>query len=619
MRMNVHPSLGKVKIKSISRILRHFHIHLRAEWPLFLMALLASFGAVIMQIAQPWPIKIIFDYILLNRAREGLIADILKIFGGNYFVEAAGVCMAIVLIAFLKSQFEYTRQLSTSRAGQKIVSAIRGQLYSHIQKLSQSFHDQSRSGDLLMRLTGDIVMLREMLVVSVLMALSNFLILAGMIGIMLYKDTFLTFIALGVTPVLFFMAFKMSSKIKDASKKQRKKEGQVASLAHETIIGIKDVQAFSREKYESKRFERHNRGSLKAGLKATRLEAGMNRAVQMILSIGTALVILFGIKRVLDNAITPGDLLVFISYMRGMYRPIGKLAGLSRRFAKAVACGERVVEILETEPQIRDTKDAIAAPHFRGKIEFKNVTFSFDNKEPVLENISFTIEPGETVALVGPSGAGKSTILNLLLRFYEPQKGTILIDGMGLKNYRLESLRSQISAVLQESVLFGMSIRENLSFGKPKAKNESIIKAARKANAHQFIEELPQGYDTIIGERGITLSGGEKRRIAIARAIVKKSPILILDEPTLGIDVRSENDVTDALAKLAVDKTVLIISHNYSTIIKADRIFYIEKRDIAESGTHDELMAKKGKYFEQYRKQFSFSGDLFIKQRGSVG
>lgn len=604
MRMNTGTSLGKVKVKSVARIYRHFKGHVQEEWPLFVKALAASLGAVLMQIAQPWPLKVIFDYILLDQERTGLFAGILNIFGGRRYLEAGGVCAAIILITLLKSQFEYTRQLSTARAGQKIVSAIRCRLYNHIQKLSQSFHDQSRSGDLLMRLTGDIVMLRDMLVVSVLMAMSNILILVGMIAIMLYKDLLMTLSALVVVPALFVVAFKMSGKIKDASKTQRKKEGKIASLAHETIVGIRDVQAFGRERVESKRFEKHNRGSLKAGLKAARLEASMNRAVQAILSAGTAVVVLIGIKRVLDNSITPGDLLVFISYMRGMYRPVGKLARLTRRFAKAVSCGERVVEVLETEPQIKDRRDAINAPPLQGKIEFKNVSFAFKDKDPALKKLGFILHPGETVALVGPSGAGKSTIVNLLLRFYEPRKGEILFDDVDIRKYRIDSLRSQVSPVLQESILFGMSIRENISFGKPGASEQQIQRAARKANAHGFIMELPQEYDTIIGERGVTLSGGEKRRIAIARAILKKTPILILDEPTLGIDARSESEVIDALTKLAVGKTVLVISHHYATIIKADRIFYIEKGGIAESGTHDELVAAAGKYYHQYRKQF---------------
>lgn len=604
VKVRLHSSLGKIRFASISRMLRHFHKHLQAEWKLLLTALLASLGAVLMQIAQPWPLKIVFDYILLERTRDGFMAGALGIFKDNRIAEAAGVCAVLVLITFLKSQFEYTSQLSTSRAGQKVVSAIRSQLYNHIQKLSQSFHDQSRSGDLLMRLTGDIVMLREMLIVSVLMGFSNILVLIGMITIMLMKDAFMTLCALAVVPALFIISFKMSGKIKDASKRQRKKEGKVASLAHETIVGIKDVQAFAREKYENKRFAKHNRGSLKAGLRATRLEAGMSRAVQMVLSGGMALVLLVGIKRVLDNAVTPGDLLVFIAYMRGMYRPIGKLAHLTRRFAKTLACGERVAEILETEPKVKDKADAVTAPPFKGKIEFKDVTFTFNQKVPALKRVSFVVNPGETVAFVGSSGGGKSTIVNLLLRFYEPDQGNVCIDNRDIKKYTLASLRNQISSVLQESVLFGMSIRDNIGFGRPKAEMPAIIKAAKRANALKFIQDLPLGFDTIVGERGATLSGGEKRRLAIARAILKKSPVLILDEPTVGIDAESETEVIEALTKLAGKRTILIISHNYSTILKADRIFYVEKGRIVESGNHDELMALQGKYYRQCRRQF---------------
>ena len=600
MKITLNPSLGRLKIKSLSRILHHFYKPLHAQWPLLLKALAASMGAVLMQIAQPWPLKIIFDYILLQRPREGFISGLLNIFGENYFVEAGGICLIMVLITLLRSQFEYVRELSSARAGQRVVSSIRSYLYKHIQKLSLSFHDQSRSGDLLMRLTGDIVMLREMLVISLLSGLGNCLVLAGMIGIMFYKDLGLTLIALTVVPILFFITFKMSGRIKDASQRQRKKEGKVASLAHETIIGIRDVQAFSREKYEIKRFEKHNRGSLKAGLRATRLEAEMSRSVQMTLSAGTAMVILFGVKRVIGGGISPGDLLVFVSYMRGMYRPIGKLAQMIRRFAKAVACGERVVEVLEKKPKIIDRKNARPAPPFEGMIEFRNVTFSFKGNKPILKNMNFVIQPGETAAFVGPSGAGKSTIINLLLRFYEQAEGSILIDGKDIRDYTLESLRNQISPVLQENVLFGMSIRENISFGKPNARYEAVKKAAKKANILHFIESLPEGFETILGERGVTLSGGEKRRLAIARAVLTKSPILVLDEPTSGIDALSEKEVIDALKRLAENKTVLIISHSFSTIIEADQIFYIEDGKVTESGTHEELIDFQGKYFKQY-------------------
>jgi ATP-binding cassette, subfamily B, bacterial len=608
MKIRLAQGFGKIKIKIFLALYHHFHMHFRGQWPLFLKAFLASLGVVLMEIAQPWPIKIMLDYILLDTVKEGPIAEALKIFEGNHLAEGAALAIVIVLIALLKSQFEYIQGITTAGAGQKIVSAIRVQLYNHIQKLSASFHDRSKSGDLLMRLTGDILMLREMLVVSVLMLLSNLMILVGMITIMFYKDVGMTLIALAVVPLLGFVSFKMTGQITEVSKKQRRKEGKIAALANETIIGIRDIQAFGREKYEGKRFEKQNRASLKEGLKAIRLEGNMNRKVQVILSFGTAMVILFGINRVLGGILTPGDLIVFISYMRGMYRPIRKLAQFSRRFAKTLACGERVLEVLETQPEIKDRPDAIEAVELAGKFEFKKVCFAFAKGRPVLKDIDFTVSSGESVAFVGPSGAGKTTIVNLLLRFYEPQKGNIFIDGRDIRDYKIEFLRNQIATVRQDSLLFGISVKENIAFGKPGASDEKIIRAARKANAHKFIESLPEGYDTVLGERGVTLSGGQIRRIIIARAILKKSPVLLLDEPTFNIDPTSEQEVIDALSKLAADKTVFIISHSYSTVVHADRIFYISNGRIIESGSHLELMRLKGEYYHQYTRLFPGNG-----------
>ena len=365
--------------------------------------------------------------------------------------------------------------------GQKVVAAIRWQLYSHIQRLSRSFHDAHHSGDLLVRLTGDIGMLRELMLASVLFLSENLLVLLGMVAIMFWMDWQLTLIALGILPVLALLALRFTGKIKEATKKQRRKESQIAGVISETISAIAVVQAFAREGYEGERFSHQNKASLKANLKATRLEANLNRLVEVSLAVGTCGVLWLGVKRVQAGVLTPGDLLVFTAYLAGMYRPVRRLASLTSRIAKASSCGERVISILETEPEIKDAPDAIVAPPFRGEIVFEEVDFWYHPGDRVLNEVSFTVKPGQLVALVGPSGVGKSTIANLLLRFYDPQKGRILIDGTDIRRYTLASLRDQIAVVFQDAVLFSTTIRDNIAYGDRKSTrlNSSHIQKSR--------------------------------------------------------------------------------------------------------------------------------------------
>jgi ABC-type multidrug transport system fused ATPase/permease subunit len=313
----------------------------------------------------------------------------------------------------------------------------------------------------------------------------------------------------------------------------------------------------------------------------------------------------FGVRRVLDDVLSPGDLLVFASYMKSMYRPLRKLSKLTSRVAKATACGERVLEILDKEPTIKDAPDAVKAPQFSGKISFDQISFSYHNEEPVLDDVNFTIEPGQTVALVGTSGTGKTTIANLILRFYDPQRGSIVIDDYDIRGITLESLRNQISVIMHEPFLLGTTIRENIALGKPDATDEEIVRAAEIANAHEFIVKMEKNYNTMVGEQGSTLSRGQKQRISIARVAIREAPIIILDEPTTGLDAESELLVIDALNRLIRNKTCIVIAHRLSAIVSCDRILVLEDASIIEDGNHEELIQRSRRYRELFSLQDS--------------
>ena len=363
------------------------------------------------------------------------------------------------------------------------------------------------------------------------------------------------------------------------------------------------VQALSLESMLEKSFAKQNQKSLKESAEAQRLRAGQERLVEILVAVATALVLWRGVQLTIQGAVTPGDLLVFITYLKIAFKPMRQLAKYTGQIAKATASGERIISLMEIQPDVRDCRGAIAAPPFRGAVQCQNVTFAYRPEQGILRNLSFTVQPGEQVAIVGPSGSGKSTLVSLLLRLYDPIEGGVLIDGHDLREYTLASLRPQISIVLQDSVLFATSVGDNIAYGNPHATPDDIVAAAQLANAHEFIMALPDGYDTPLGERGATLSGGQRQRLAIARAAVRNAAIVILDEPTTGLDNASEHLVTEALQRLTQNRTTFWISHNLHTAQDADQIFYLEQGQLQERGTHPELMALNGHYARLYRLQ----------------
>ena len=578
-----------IRPRALGRLFRRMRPHLRPYRGPLALAALAMIGATAMEIVRPWPIKIIFDGLLIpQQTPDAVTAAALEITGGGDRLLAASA-LAILAIAVVGGLFTFAQSYLIASVGQKVVAAIRVDLFRHIQRLSHSFHDQASTGDLLSRLTGDVRMMRDLLINAAVYFSARILVILGTLVVMALMDWRLTLAATAVLPALFLVSTRFGRQIRGAARRQRRKEGKIARVIGEGVSAITVVKTFAREAHEEARFAAQNNSSVKAGLVATRLEANMDRVVQVLLALGACIVIWYGVTRVRAGALTPGDLLVFSAYLTALYKPVRKLAAMTGRVAKATASGERLLEIFDLEPDVREAPDAIPAPRFRGEITFEGVDFAYPGGPPVLSGADLTIRPGETVALRGPSGAGKSTVGRLLLRFYDPDAGRVMIDGRDIREFTLDSLRDQAAVVLQESLLFATTIRDNIAYGRLDASFEEIREAARAAGADDFIMALPDGYDTLVGERGGTLSGGQRQRIAIARAILRDAAILILDEPLTGLDEKTAASVKSALARAAENRTTLLIGHDEATLSIADRVIWVEKRRFVEGDLASEL------------------------------
>jgi ATP-binding cassette subfamily B protein len=508
-----------------------------------------------------------------------------------------------VAIAGLRAVAAYCNTVGFALVGNRVVTEVRHQLYCHLQGLSLSFHTKARSGDLTLRLISDVGIIQEVAVTAVLPLFGNVLILLGMVGVMFWLHWQLTLLAMVTLPLFWLATVRLTRRIQEVSRQQRRREGNMASTAAETIGAIKLVQALSLEKTFAQVFSHQNKKNLKEGVKAKRLSASLERLVDVLIAMATALVLWYGARLVLHQVLTPGDLLIFLAYLKNAFKPLQDFAKYTGRLAKASAAGDRVLDVLNQVPEICNLPDAIPAPGFKGAVRFEGVSFAYELGQCILQNINFEVHPGQHVALVGVSGSGKSTLASLLLRLYDPVQGKILIDGCNIRDYTLESLRAQISVVLQDSILFAASVRDNIAYSAPFATLTEIEAAAQLANAHEFIKALPQGYDTILGERGVTLSGGQRQRIAIARAAIRKAPILILDEPTTGLDKQNAQDVIEALERLTQGRTTFLITHDLQVTVHADLILYLDSGRIRERGTHAQLMGINGWYAALYKMQ----------------
>ncbi|HWG88288.1 MAG TPA: ABC transporter ATP-binding protein [Candidatus Acidoferrales bacterium] len=553
---------------------------------------------------RPWPLKLIFDYILFKKPIPHSLSFMHELIAHGTVTAVVLISSGIVAIALLKSFAAYSQTHIVSQIGFRFAHSLRRALFVHLQRLSLSFHTRMRSGELLTNITSDTNVLRDALIEFVLTFVSEFLTLLGMIVIMVTINWKLSLIVLAVTPVLVFLSLVRYRKIRDSARRQRRAEGQIAAKASEVFSSMHLVQAFGRGSYEKERFENDSVEALKESVRTARLEAAAARAADLTVAAGTWAVVLVGSVEALMGQMTPGNVLVFAAYMNSMYTPIRNLAKLSSRVSRAAVVAHRIAEVLDLEPDIQDAPDAIEAADLKGKIKFNDVSFAYQTGAPVLNHISFTVAPGQQVALLGRSGSGKSTLSALTLRLYDPQAGTICIDGVDVRKYRLESLRREIGIVLQDSLLFATTVRENIAYGRLDATEQEIVAAAKAANAHEFIMQLENGYDTVVGERGATLSGGQRQRIAIARTFIRDMPILILDEPMTGLDIESETTVREALRRLMSGRTSILITHDLEAASEADLILLLADGQIIEQGSHQELLLRNG----QYRDLWEFRG-----------
>ncbi len=579
-------------------LLRPYRVAL--SWATVAMVLDAA-----LTVLRPWPLKVVIDLVLSHRhSRVPLLSGWLEAARATPMSIVYGACAATLVIALSTGVLTYAYTRTLGEIGQRFVFVLRRNLFAHMQRLSLRFHDRQRTGDLITRLTSDIQALRDVVSNGSILLVSNGCLLAGMVAMMVWLNWQFALAALSVAPLLFWTVFRYTSRIKAAARDARASDGLLASVAQETLASIRIVQGLAQEDQQVERFQVQNAGSLRAYLEGIRYQARVAPQVDFLAALGLAIVMWYGATQVLAGVLTTGDIVVFFAYVTNLYSPMKALSRLSSSFARAGVAAERIAEVMRVRSEVVEARGARAAPRFAGRIEFGEVSFEYTGGQPVLSHIDLLVEPGTTVAIVGATGAGKSTLVSLIPRLYDPAAGAVCIDGEDIRRYTVQSLRDQISLVLQDSLLFSGTIRENIAFGRPDASDEEICHAARTANAEEFILPLPDGYDTVVAERGSTLSGGQKQRIAIARAILRDAPILILDEPTSGLDAASERTVLDALQVAAAGRTTLTIAHRLKTVRFADRIIVLERGRIVEAGTHAELLRRRGRYASLCELQF---------------
>jgi ATP-binding cassette, subfamily B, bacterial len=589
--LKTQPALTEA-VPSLMVFYRRIWPYVRRERGRLAFGATALLLASAMRLLEPWPLKFVFDRVFQvgKQPRSAFLAGWST---GNLLIACA---VAVLVFSGLRALLEYFQTTSFAIAGNRVLANVRGEVFRHLQCLSLRFHNTARTGDLVVRVIGDVNMLKDVAVTAMVPMVANSLILAGMIALMLWLEWQLALIVLATMPLFWVFSMRVGRKIKDVARQQRQREGAMAATASEAMGAIKTVQALSLEPAFEGAFGASNTKSQKADARGSRLSATLERGVDGLIAVATAVVLLVGGRAVIDGRMTGGDLLVFLTYLRRVFNPLQDFAKYSGRLAKASAAGGRILDILDREPDIQDAPDARTITITEPTVALESVTFGYEPGHPVLKGVSLSVGRGETVAVVGESGVGKSTIMSLLLRLYDPDSGSVRIGGHDAREFTVASLRSQVAVVLQDTLLFSGTVYENIAFGSPDATAEEVESAARLANAHGFISRMPNGYGTKVGERGMTLSNGQRQRIAIARAALRNAPILILDEPLTGLDEENQREVWAALQRLSEGRTTLLVTHDLNQAQQCDRILLLGEGKIAEAGTHVELIAQRGAY-----------------------
>lgn len=565
----------------------------------FLFALLQVFLMSACELLKPWPLKIVIDHVLTGKpvpwdSVAHLSSQTLLLLSALGLI---GVYLVLGGITLLNN-------FTTIKIGQRMVNDLRRDIFSHLQRLSLAFHSRRQVGDLLYRVTADTYAIQSLTMNGVFPIVTALALLLGMFVVMIKLDWQLTLLALGVCPALYLSIRLLSERITVAATEARQHESEVYSVVQRAMSAMRIIQAFTKEEEEHHKFMAASNQSLGASLRLYTLQTFYSGVINVVMAFGTALVVWVGAQHVMDGALTIGEIVIFTTYLASLYAPINTISQTWGLIQGAKVGVHRVFEILDVERDIQEGTRRFPPSGARGEIVWENVSFHYVPEQPVLKGINLKVKAGQKVAIVGPTGVGKSTLVSLIPRFYEPQTGRVLVDGTDVKEFQLKSLRSQISMVLQPPLVFPISVKENIAYGRPEATDSEIIAAARLARIHDSIDRLPQKYDTVIGEQGATLSEGERQRITIARAILRDSPILILDEPTSSVDAETEAFIMEGLNQLTKNRTTFIIAHRLSTVREADLIIVLRQGEIIEQGRFDELVRAKGPFASLYRSQF---------------
>jgi len=566
--------------------------------------LLAMVVETAMSLAAPWPLKVILDNVVgTHKAPEWLVPFRGSLLGGHKMELAILAGIATVVIAALGAVASYIDNYYTESVGQWVAHDLRMRVYDHLQHLSLGFYETHQTGALLSTITDDIATIQGFASSSTLDILVDLLTIFGMFGIMLWLEFDFALIAVALAPFLLLFVARLNRAVKRATHEVRHHQSDIVAVVAQGLESIRVVKAFGRQELEESRLYDVSHATVAAALKARRMKSLLSPTVTTVVALCTGFVLWRGTLLVLVNAMTVGALTVFLAYLAKFFKPVQDLAKMSNTLAQTAVAMERVQAILDTQATVPERPDAREPGTIKGAIAFDHVAFGYDPAVPVLRDVNFNIDAGQLIGVVGATGGGKSTVVGLIPRFYDPGAGRVLVDGVDVREFKLEGLRSQIGFVLQDTVLFCGTVRDNIAYGRPGASEADIIVAAKLANAHEFIVRMPKGYDSLVGERGLTLSGGQRQRIGIARAIIRDAPILILDEPTAALDTESEKLVIDALEQLMKGRTVITIAHRLSTIRDAHKILVLKDGVVAEEGSHNELVARGGFYAELYRVQ----------------
>ena len=569
------------------RILSYIKPYLHVLLAALVCTMLAAAGNLYL----PWIFRDMIDKVL--SAKDAYMLNVIS--------------ASIVVIFLLRGIFLYGQNYLMSYVGQHVIIDIRGEVFRKLQRLSMSFYDKNKTGTIMSYVTNDVNALQGAMVDNTIELVTESIILIGSICAMTYLDWKLTLFTILTFPVvLYFMNF-FGKKIRRSGGMIQEAAADITSVLQEAVSSARIVKSFVREQYEIDRFERENEANLKANLKNAKYMATLTPTIEFVAALGVTMILWFGGHNVIDGETTAGSLVAFLAYAVNISNPVKRITRVTGNIQRALAAAQRVIDVLDLPEEVQNLPDAKALPAVTGSVCFEHVTFSYNEGDEILHDLSFAVKPGQAIGLVGPSGAGKSTIASLLPRFYDCDAGAIRIDGTDINHVTLDSLRQQVGIVPQETILFNGTVYDNILYGRLDATKDEIEAAAKAANAHDFIMELPEGYNTMLGDRGVNISGGQRQRIAIARAILKDPRILVLDEATSALDTESERLVQEALNRLMVGRTSIIIAHRLSTIKNADRILVLDKGKLAEDGTHDELMEKNGLYAHLYQIQYNNS------------